>query len=1183
MLVRGNKYIYLIVIVVAITFFSFTTTHDDYLTGAATISGIAGCHPGTECTATCDDLFASGTGTWSIAGDICLDTGITRAVLDHTTCDISLGAGTGECTDIPYLDVDVYNCPSYIRNGNTSVEAGDCVCDDLGNGCATSAAAIMDLTNEFFAGPASASLPAYNFTFIQPSNITIQNSSIATYNITVSNTGNNTDNYTIAVNNIDDAFLASINVSTLSELSSLDSSNLTLVVADPTVGNYTIFVNLTSTGNTSLSQLIIIQTQITGPDPNVSISLVTPSSNVPFNKDVFTAFTVNVSCTVANCGTINVSLDPISINVVTGCDPDASSCTSVCNDIFVSTSGTWNFDGVVCINDSAPVTSTILPDPICDTTPLGAGTGQCANKVSTDDYYCPSYTRNSDVAVVVGDCVCTDLGGSCSTGADLFMDLTHEFFSGSSGSSSKTGLVNDTIGATPFYVNSSNPVNISLSTGESTTVTWYVNATASGSLSTYYTYYAYANITSDMTLSATSSKINISIFETNTSGLQGCASYDGDSASCISNGCDYDAFIDLCFPNINNFDCNTYCDICTTEFTCTTSTKDCTWETEGFCHENFASFEYGDGGSEGDFGWENVMPPSCIANPTQCDSSFDATYNFVAFEDSCFDNVDNDLDGSTDYNDGDCFYDYGCRDSYNASSDTTAPQVKNIDVDSDNDSANIQFVTSEPTTGEINYYYLNSSCNESQLNLTLITTDIPDLYHFIFIDDYTINTSLQNGTTYFYKINVSDQANRTYQSSCLNFTTQVGKTSYAFNFSGAEDLGLQFDFGDGFVPYSDATGLTANETKDAHMSFGGFGINFAGVDLARAVKFDFSNAFDANTIDGGEFNGRPFTKINSTIWQQMKQQLGVDNVTLVMQGLNCNIVYKCNDNGSTCQDVTSESYCVQHNATHVNVTASSFSSYVSGSNTDLNISDDTDNTEKTPSDTITFTANYSNSSSGVSMNPTDHGCKCNITISEIDVNYTGMSFNSSGDTLWTYTTSDFTTAGTYNWSVNCSADNFDNLNTSDAVVITAAATSSTNTTTTAAGGGGSGGAASACSSAAGYVTINGECVKKTKEEESSEEIILDEVSIEETKDSEETKDQRIETFAEDDTSSESTRSLAGLAFFDNFDKYMRNKRLSLNHWIAAGIGLLFLVTFFIILKVRNNTHNNNNNKKHKKK
>ncbi len=81
---------------------------------------------------------------------------------------------------------------------------------------------------------------------------------------------------------------------------------------------------------------------------------------------------------------------------------------------------------------------------------------------------------------------------------------------GSGGNSSKGGLISTTVGATPFYTTSANPQTVNVSAGSCSVLTWVVNAT--GNLSSSYTFFAFANKTSNMSLSAISSTINVTIF-----------------------------------------------------------------------------------------------------------------------------------------------------------------------------------------------------------------------------------------------------------------------------------------------------------------------------------------------------------------------------------------------------------------------------------------------------------------------------------------------------------------------------------------------------------------------------------------------------------------------------------------------------------------------------------------------
>jgi hypothetical protein len=82
-------------------------------------------------------------------------------------------------------------------------------------------------------------------------------------------------------------------------------------------------------------------------------------------------------------------------------------------------------------------------------------------------------------------------------------------------STSGKGLINTTTGATPFYTNVSNPFNISLGEGESQTVVFWVNAT--GNADTTYEFFAYANLTSNLSISNVTETWNVSIIEGATS------------------------------------------------------------------------------------------------------------------------------------------------------------------------------------------------------------------------------------------------------------------------------------------------------------------------------------------------------------------------------------------------------------------------------------------------------------------------------------------------------------------------------------------------------------------------------------------------------------------------------------------------------------------------------------------
>ena len=72
------------------------------------------------------------------------------------------------------------------------------------------------------------------------------------------------------------------------------------------------------------------------------------------------------------------------------------------------------------------------------------------------------------------------------------------------------GLISTVAGATPFYTNkSSNPFNITLNAGESQLVTFWVNAT--GEYDSSYDFFAYVNVTSNLSISAITETLNLTI------------------------------------------------------------------------------------------------------------------------------------------------------------------------------------------------------------------------------------------------------------------------------------------------------------------------------------------------------------------------------------------------------------------------------------------------------------------------------------------------------------------------------------------------------------------------------------------------------------------------------------------------------------------------------------------------
>ncbi|MCK4669769.1 MAG: right-handed parallel beta-helix repeat-containing protein [Nanoarchaeota archaeon] len=73
------------------------------------------------------------------------------------------------------------------------------------------------------------------------------------------------------------------------------------------------------------------------------------------------------------------------------------------------------------------------------------------------------------------------------------------------------GLISTAPGTEPFWTNDSNPRIINLNNSQSQLVTFWVNAT--GSINSVWEFFAYANLTSDESISNTTSKFNVTIIE----------------------------------------------------------------------------------------------------------------------------------------------------------------------------------------------------------------------------------------------------------------------------------------------------------------------------------------------------------------------------------------------------------------------------------------------------------------------------------------------------------------------------------------------------------------------------------------------------------------------------------------------------------------------------------------------
>jgi len=129
----------------------------------------------------------------------------------------------------------------------------------------------------------------------------------ATYTLIVKNTGTSVDNYTLSVDNLNNAAIASLNRYSVTNLASGSSATVLLNVTDETEGTYNVSITATSQGNTSVSDTIITKTTVKA-EYGVNLSCANPEKTIPPNGYALYDITVKNTGNVED--TINLILPP---------------------------------------------------------------------------------------------------------------------------------------------------------------------------------------------------------------------------------------------------------------------------------------------------------------------------------------------------------------------------------------------------------------------------------------------------------------------------------------------------------------------------------------------------------------------------------------------------------------------------------------------------------------------------------------------------------------------------------------------------------------------------------------------------------------------------------------------------------------------------------------------------------
>lgn len=156
------------------------------------------------------------------------------------------------------------------------------------------------------------------------------------------------------------------------------------------------------------------------------------------------------------------------------------------------------------------------------------GEAQHAGEVTTNTNNYVNDTANGNYVYTLLHYNVTKSTGSSGAYSNLYYTELR-ITTGSGGgepNASKSGLISTTPGATPFYTNGTNPAIILLNQDQCQNVTWYVNAT--GTLNSTHTFFAYANVSSNMSINDQTNTVNLTIVN-ETSGGSGWTITDTDT------------------------------------------------------------------------------------------------------------------------------------------------------------------------------------------------------------------------------------------------------------------------------------------------------------------------------------------------------------------------------------------------------------------------------------------------------------------------------------------------------------------------------------------------------------------------------------------------------------------------------------------------------------------------------
>ncbi len=288
---------------------------------------------------------------------------------------------------------------------------------------------------------------------------------------------------------------------------------------------------------------------------------------------------------------------------------------------------------------------------------------------------------------------------------------------------------------------------------------------------------------------------------------------------------------------------------------------------------------------------------------SQEDACRDITdYGYEKDIEDCFNDIDDDGDGYADNYDSECWYlpDY----EEPEITDITAPLIDFGRIDALNNSVILFWLTDEMANGTINFYSTNYRCesNPVEYNDGMI---IPG--HAYKREHETFISTLNPSTKYYYRIKNCDKHGNCGTSACFNFTTLSYLEQYDFKVRTPPGVDTYIDWeGKGQFAEEDLnSGITKSGLYiNASIKFKKGNVDFIlnGISIAKTKDINIS---DNSTFKNFVSGGNEFAGISHRGWLNMLQNLGVDYTDLVLP-INSDKIYKCNDSGSNCADITSQ-------------------------------------------------------------------------------------------------------------------------------------------------------------------------------------------------------------------------------------------------------------------------------------